>query len=183
MRFFLGTKIDESLIKAVSKVRNSFRDLDADIKAVKDENLHLTVKFLGEIDEEELERIDCIREALADFQPFELELKDVGVFPSRDYIKVIWAGAGKGREKFAELMSEIENRTREEGFEKDENDPVPHVTIGRVKSGRNKQLIQSELDEWKGKTFGQMLVDRVTLFKSKLTPKGPVYEKIKDYEL
>ncbi len=183
MRCFLGTKIDEDLIEKVSDVRDSFGSIDADIKTVRDQNLHFTVKFLGEIDEDRAQRVDSIREALNDFKPFEVGLKDVGVFPSRDYIKVIWIGTGEGSERFEELMSKIEEKTRKEGFQKDENEPVPHVTIGRVKTGRNKELIQSELDKWKEKSFGRMLVDKVTLFKSELTSKGPVYEKIKDYGL
>lgn len=183
MRCFLGTKIDEGLVNPVSEAREQFEGLNADIKPVRGENLHLTVKFLGETKEEKVRKVDAVEEVLTNFEPFELELKDVGVFPSRDYIKVIWVGGGKGKKKFRDLMSTIDQRLTEKGFEKDENDPVPHVTIGRVKSGRNKQMIKSKLDDLQGERFGEMVVDNVTLFKSKLTSEGPVYEKIKEYRL
>lgn len=183
MRCFLGTELEDSLVPRISDVINSFTELDIDMKPVRDENLHLTVKFLGDISEERLKKVDAVEEVTDEIEPFEIELGGIGVFPSRDYIKVIWIGAGKGGKRFKELMRKVELKLSDKGFEKDKNDPVPHITIGRIKSGRNKESIKSKLDELNGKIFGTMPVDEISLFKSELTPEGPVYEKIKDYRL
>ncbi|MFP4116113.1 MAG: RNA 2',3'-cyclic phosphodiesterase [Candidatus Aenigmatarchaeota archaeon] len=183
MRCFLGTKLDGSLIPEVSRVKDGFTKINADIKPVLDENLHFTVKFLGEIKQGRIKDIDVMKEVLEEFQPFKVELKGVGAFPSKDYIKVLWIGAGQGKKKFRQLMKRTDGRLGEEGFEEEKNKPVPHITVGRVKSGRNKGRIQSKIRKWEGKEFGKMMVEEVTLFESELKSEGPVYKKIKDYRL
>lgn len=183
MRCFLGTKIDEDIVTEVSRVRDSFSELDVDIKPVKDENLHLTTKFLGDINQSEISKIDAVKEVLDGFEPFRLVLKGVGVFPSMDYIKVLWVGAGEGRERYEELMGAVDDRLTGAGFDSEKNKPVAHVTIGRIKSGRNKDLIKSTIRKWEDKKFGTMMVDEVTLFESELRSGGPIYKKLKDYEI
>ncbi len=183
MRCFLGTELPQGVKKNVGEARDLFGSLDADIKVVKDENLHLTVKFLGQIKERDISKVDVLENRLEDLEPFDLEIRGMGSFPNMDYMKVLWVGAGKGGRRFKEIISKTDKALVKKGFKKDKNDPVPHITIGRVKSGRNKELIRSKLKEWEDRNFGSMKVNNITLFESNLTPDGPIYKKIKDYEL
>ncbi len=183
MRCFLGVKLSKEIVSEVAKAREKFEKIDADIKTVENENLHLTVKFLGKTDEKDLHKIDILNDTLEEFDPFMIKLKDVGVFPSADYIKTIWVGIDKGNEMFVELIKNIEDSLAKIGFESSKNSPVPHATIARVKSGKNKDMIKNTLEELHNRSFGKMKVDRITLFKSKLRPIGPTYEKIKEYRL
>lgn len=183
MRCFLGSKLDESLVDDVSQVKDDFKAINADIKFVKDENLHFTVKFLGEIGKSKVEKVDKVEGRLEDYDPFQFELKGAGVFPSKGYIRVIWIGVGEGYEKFRGMLEDIDGVLSEEGFEEENKDIVPHMTIGRVKSGRNKGRIVSRVEELEGKVIGRMRLNEVTLFKSDLTPQGPVYKRLKNYRL
>lgn len=175
--------VDESLVDEIREVKEAFEKTNADIKLVKDENLHFTVKFLGEIEEGGVEKVDRVKGVLDNFDPFQIELKGTGAFPSKDYIKVVWIGVGKGREKFKEMLELIDETLSREGFEREKNEPVPHLTIGRVKSGKNKDRIVSKLQKFQGKEMGGMEVNKVTLFESNLTSEGPVYKKLKQYRL
>lgn len=183
MRCFLGSKLDESLVDDVKEVKDAFRETNADIKFVKDENLHFTVKFLGEMEKDRIEKIDRIEEVLRNYNPFRIELRGVGVFPSKGYIKVIWIGVGEGEEKFKGMLEGIDKVLSRQGFEEEKNEIVPHLTIGRVKSGKNKDRIISKVKELKERVIGKMNLKKITLFKSDLTPEGPIYKKLKDYEL
>lgn len=183
MRCFLGIKLNQSLVKEVREIKKVFRETGGDIKFVKDENLHFTVKFFGDIEPEEAKGVDKIKNVLEDFDPFRIELKGTGVFPSKDYIKVIWIGVGKGEEKFTNLLVNIDNVLYQAGFEREKNEIIPHLTVGRVKSGKNKKKITEKVDEFVGRKIGEMKVEGVTLFKSDLTPQGPVYEEMENYRL
>lgn len=183
MRCFLGTKLDESLVDNVRQVKEAFRETNADIKFVRDENLHFTVKFLGEVEEGDVKNVDRVEEVLENYNPFQIELKGGGVFPSKDYIKVIWIGVGEGHEKFKEMLERIDKILSMEGFEEEKNEIVPHLTIGRVKSGKNKDRIVSKVNELQGEVMGEMKLDEVSLFKSNLTSEGPIYKRLENYEL
>jgi len=175
--------LEQKVVEKASRFRDELGDIEADTKTVRDENLHLTVKFLGEIDESRIGQVDSVQKAVEDVDPFELEIEGTGAFPSMDYIRVVWIGTGKGSERFREIISNAERTLVNEGFPENKNDPVPHATVCRVSSGRNKDAIRRTIEKWNKRSFGKMVVDRVSLFESKLTPTGPVYTKIKDYLL
>lgn len=183
MRCFLGTKIDEDLVPEVRDIKEKFKRTGGDIKFVEDENLHFTVKFLGDIGKDEIKEVDAVKEVVENFDPFEIGLVGTGVFPSLDYMKVIWIGVEDGKGEFTDLLQQIEDRLSEKGFEREKNEIVPHATIGRVKSGKNKKQVSSMVERLKGEKIGEMVVDKVTLFESELTPEGPIYKKLKNYTL
>ncbi|MFP4045985.1 MAG: RNA 2',3'-cyclic phosphodiesterase [Candidatus Aenigmatarchaeota archaeon] len=183
MRCFLGVQLNENLLPNVKSIKDEIAETGGDIKLVEDENLHYTIKFLGDIREKDLEKIDKIEQEITDIDPFEIEIKDMGAFPTRDYIKVIWLGVGKGYDRFKKLMTRINDKLESLGFREEKNDLVPHMTIGRVKSGKNKEEIKHKIGNLEDKTIGRMRVERITLFQSNLTPGGPIYEKVKEYKL
>ncbi|HEY9114935.1 MAG TPA: RNA 2',3'-cyclic phosphodiesterase [Bacteroidales bacterium] len=155
----------------------------AKVNWVKPENMHLTLKFFGETSEEKVEQINqVIEESLENFAPFIIHLKETGIFGSSYNPKVIWFGVGNAEilKKMAEnlLISLDEN-----GFLRDRQNFVPHLTVGRIKDVKHKQLFQSAVDKYKGSFIQEILVDSIILFESVLTPKGPQYKKISEHRL
>lgn len=183
MRCFLGIGVDGKLRDGIEGVQKKFEEAGADIKSVGRENLHWTVKFLGDVKENEIKQVDHIRNVLEDYVPFELEVRGVGVFPSMEYIKVIWIGAGEGRRKLKGLIEDIDQCLSEHGFEREKEETVPHITIGRMKSGKRKEGVKETVKELRDKKLGTMSVGNVKLFESELTPDGPVYTIKRRYDL
>jgi RNA 2',3'-cyclic 3'-phosphodiesterase len=150
----------------------------ADVKLVEPQNIHITLKFLGDTDEQMLPDLEeIIRDAAKGIKPFTIKLQGTGVFPSRDYLKVIWVGLQAGEEM--ELIGgRIEEACGDLGFKKERRAFSPHLTIGRVRTARNKQQLLDAVDKYKDTLFATEDVTRVMLKRSVLSPKGPTYSTL-----
>lgn len=176
MRAFLGIPIPEGLKPSIISVQDRF--LDFDIKIVEKENLHFNLKFFEEISDEKVEQLKKVLEDICkQFQPFEVKIEGVGAFPSLNYVRVIWLGVKDGYQTLASLAEMIENALESMGFETKEKF-VPHLTLGRVRSGRNKNEMLTLLRKLEDVEIGKMNVDKIILFQSKLSSNGPVYEEV-----
>ncbi|WP_297437889.1 RNA 2',3'-cyclic phosphodiesterase [Thermococcus sp.] len=182
MRAFIAIEVSDevrdNLIKAQERVGNK----SAKIKFVESENLHVTLKFLGEIDEALAEEV---KKALAEIarrhKKHRVRVKGIGVFPNPNYVRVIWAGIENDKEITA-IANDVEREMRRLGFKKDK-DFVAHITIGRVKFVRDKVKLAMALKDLANEDFGEFDVEAVDLKKSTLTPKGPIYETVARFEL
>ena len=176
MRAFLGISIPEELKPRIESIQDKFSDFD--IKFVEKENLHFNLKFFEEINDEEVE---AIKKALSDickqFQTFEINISGIGAFPSKNYIRVLWLGVKEGYQTFSSLAEMIENSLESLDFHSEERF-VPHLTLGRVRSGSNKNEILVLLKELENVEIGKMNIDSIVLFQSKLGPNGPKYEEV-----
>ncbi|PIV70270.1 MAG: RNA 2',3'-cyclic phosphodiesterase [Euryarchaeota archaeon CG01_land_8_20_14_3_00_38_12] len=178
MRAFISADI--GALPGIVKVLDDLKNTDADLKLVEPENIHLTLKFLGEIDEKMVDEIAGVMEkSVKEVSPFRIKLRGVGVFPSMDYMRVLWVGL-KDAEKLGIIAERLENGLSNLGFKKEKRRFSPHVTIGRVKSSRNKDELQNFLNENTKKDFGEFDVKCIRLKKSVLTPKGPEYSTVKE---
>ncbi|NOY11984.1 MAG: RNA 2',3'-cyclic phosphodiesterase [Archaeoglobi archaeon] len=174
MRLFVAIDISEELRKEFVPLIQLLSGYKG-IKPVEPENLHITLKFLGEVNEA---RAELIRDRLRqiDFEPFEIEFRGIGYFPSQSYMRVVWVGVeGEGIYSLAE---KVEREMRKLGFRKDK-DFRAHLTVGRVKriDSEARARLARQLEEF-SRDYGRMLVDRFKLKKSTLTPKGPIYEDV-----
>ncbi len=172
MRCFIAIELEKDIINKIEDLKSEF-NMDG-IKLVEKENLHITVKFLGEIDDNTLEKIKMLDLPI---EPIESRVGHVGVFPSEDYIRVIWIGASN----LIELFKNIDRLLSELGF-KEENEYIPHITIGRVKFLRNKndkKLLKDKIKKYKNVELGTFKVKNIVLMKSLLTNQGPKYFTIK----
>lgn len=176
MRAFLGIPISDALKPKIVRIQDSFYNVD--IKFVEKENLHFNLKFFREIDEEKLENIKkTLEDVCKQFEPFDIKISGVGAFPSKNYVRVIWIGVKDGYQILTSLAETIENALESMGFEKEEKF-VPHLTLGRVRSGRNKNELLVLLRKLEDIEIGTMKIDKVVLFQSKLSPNGPIYEEV-----
>jgi 2'-5' RNA ligase len=178
IRAFIAVDIEsEEFRNQILEIHRKIRDIGADIKPVTPENIHLTLRFLGEIETTLMEKtIDILK--LIEFQPFEIRLKGTGAFPSMRKINVIWIGLERGQEELTRISRSLEAQLRKLGFSQDKKGFNPHITIARLRSGRNKEAVADLLYESKEKSYGSMIVQAIRLKKSVLTPQGPIYSTI-----
>ena len=176
MRAFLGISIPNELKHKILEVQRKFSDFD--IKFVETENLHFNLKFFKEINDEEIEKLRrIVEEAFKKIGVFEIEIKGLGAFPNNNYIRVIWIGVKEGYNIITSLAESIQDSIEPLGFFKEEKF-VPHLTLGRIRTARNKNELRALLEELKDADIGRMKVDSIKLFKSILSPNGPKYEEI-----
>ncbi len=169
MRAFVAVELNEEVRGRISDLQAG---LPAGMKPVESDNLHITLAFLGEIDEAKVENVKASLDAISAL-PFEASCRGVGVFPSMNFVRVVWVGIHQGQEALRLLHMCTSSALAPLGFKKDEFSP--HITIGRPKARVDVRAFvrRHEDDE-----FGTFLVDKLVLKKSTLTPEGPVYESM-----
>ena len=176
MRLFIAFDVPDDAKEYMAKVQGKIGDDLAEIRWVKKEQIHLTLKFLGEVQPDIATKI---REELGKikFNPFMVYLGSIGVFPSEDYIRVVWVGL-EPENRIIGLQRSIDEKLRE--LFKKEKDFKAHITLGRVKYVGNKEQFFSKLKSIKAekKSFR---VDSFKLMKSTLEREGPVYEVVEEF--
>jgi 2'-5' RNA ligase len=179
IRTFIAVKISESSRHSLSELIGQLRESRADVKWVTPENAHLTLKFLGDVDEKKIDEIaGRVSAACQGTRPFKMSLTGLGAFPNARRPSVIWVGVDEGRDSLADLNEKIERELEKMGFERERRKFSPHLTIGRLRrQGQPGDLGDRLTAEYGG---GDSTVDRVFLMKSTLTPKGPVYEELRE---
>ncbi|MEN4017653.1 MAG: RNA 2',3'-cyclic phosphodiesterase [Methanobacterium sp.] len=182
MRVFLAVEIDEKLLDKIADVQKRFAECEAPVKYVERENLHCTLKFFGEIDDNKLnDIIEVIENKIENHEPFKISIKKTGVFPNERYIRVLWLGMDNA-EPFSNLQKDLDVDFVKMGFKK-ERSYVPHLTIGRVKGAKEKAGLLSKLKDLGDVEIGEMDISKIVLKKSELTPAGPIYTTIKEFDL
>lgn len=176
MRAFIAVEISDELKDRIEKIK---KEVEGEgIKPVEKENMHITLHFLGEIDEsrkdEVIEAMDKVK-----IKKFELNCQGAGAFPSMNYIRVIWIGVGA--DELRELHKQLGDALKGSGFKIEEYSP--HLTIARVKFIKDKEKLATFIKNYSELEFGKCLVDKVILKKSALTPSGPIYENIHEVKL
>ncbi|MBN2101576.1 MAG: RNA 2',3'-cyclic phosphodiesterase [Candidatus Aenigmarchaeota archaeon] len=179
MRIFIACNIPESLKERLEDFQESLKSDEDKIKWVEKENLHLTMKFIGETDEKDIEEIKrCL--STVKFKPFLTSVSDFGVFPLRGHIRVVWMGLSPANQ-INDLHEKIESSLDFIGLEKDSLFQ-PHITLGRVKFIGDKEEFIRKVSEIKTKFESEPFkIDRFILKKSVLTPQGPVYTDLAEF--
>jgi len=180
IRSFIAFDIDsESLLRKFSEAQGILINTGASLKLVQPRNIHITMRFLGNIS---LNMIDSIHEEMnkVSFTPFDVEIKGLGAFPSLKYTRVVWAGIRKGTDELTDVSSQLEPRLQKLGFRPDPKGFSPHLTIARVKTGRNKAELARCIGELVNHEFGVVRANCLKLKKSVLTPKGPIYSTLRE---
>lgn len=179
MRTFISIELPERVKKEIFKEFEKIKTSGfVSGNFVKKENLHLTLKFLGNTSEEEIEKIKNKLSELK-FSNFELATDGVGFFPSEKYVKVLWVGFISNQLKF--IKDIIEEKLFEIGINKETRDFNSHVTVARIKNVKDRVKF---LEKVRGTKIKKMKfeVDRISLVKSELTRKGPVYKILHEFK-
>ena len=180
IRSFIAFDIEEEDIKkSISEVQRLLIKTGADLRLVKPENIHVTIKFLGEVTPFMLNRIYEVMRNLS-FQPFDIEIKGLGAFPSPNYPRIIWVGIEKGSSELTSIFNMLEHSLRRLGFRSERRGFSPHLTIARVKSGRKREALTHLLKELAKREFGIVRARCLRLKRSILAPQGPIYSTLKE---
>lgn len=172
IRAFIAVELPEPLRREVAAFQSELKSSGSDVKWVEMENLHLTLKFLGDIEETQ---VASLKDGFAGLHlsPFKIHLEGIGAFPKTTTPRVIWVGVNEGKEKLVELAQAVE---KERPFS-------PHLTIGRVRSQEHLAPLIKQLQtaEFRAKTAAE--IGKLTLFQSTLGPRGPVYTPLAEIPL
>ena len=179
IRAFIAIEIDPQLVRQISAVVTDLKPRIAGIRWVPQANFHLTLKFLGDIEENKIEPIARALElALRPFPRFTINAKDLGVFPDLKRPHVLWIGL-EGK-KLLELASKVETALNPLGFGPEKKRFKPHLTVGRWRQfDRSSRKFGEELERWKGHEFGESTVAEVIFFQSELKREGATYQPLK----
>jgi len=172
--------IDIPVSQKINQVINELKKTQIDAKLVEMENMHLTLKFLGDIDEKLIDEIEkTIKESTKNTQPFEITLKNIGVFPNKNYIKIVWIGV-ENAGPLKQIAETIDTKLKNLGFGKEKRSFSAHLTIARIKSAKNKEKLIQLINKYQNVEFQKIKVDKILLKKSVLTSKGPIYTTLKE---
>lgn len=181
IRAFIAVDIPVS--QKVTEIINELNKTQIDAKLVETENMHLTLKFLGDTDENLVDEIEkTIKESTKNTNPFEITLKNLGVFPNQNYIKVAWIGV-ENAEPLKQIAETIDTKLKNLGFEKEKRPFSAHLTIARIKSAKNKEKLIQLINKYENTEFQKIKINKVILKKSTLTPEGPIYTNLKEIQL
>lgn len=180
MRCFIAVAVPEELKDKIFEVQSKLKQIGANLKLVEKENLHFTVKFLGEIEEDQIKEVKEFLGSLEE-KSFEISIKGLGVFPTEDYIKVVWLGVEKNQDIFLNLIKKINKNL--DKIRKEKKELNTHLTIARVRSAKNKNELKTVIQDLKEIKIGKMQVSSLKLISSELTPEGPKYTELAEFEL
>ncbi len=180
MRLFVAVDLQENLRRAAARVTRTVRERleraeTYGISWVAPENLHLTLRFLGEVSEDLRGQVEASLGAPFDTPPFDIELAGVGTFPAAGSARVIWLGIVRGAEALSALHDEVERRLAPLAFEKEDRPYRAHLTIARFRTpapARVRDIITAAREAG---SIGRCSIDKVTLYRSQLSPKGAIY--------
>lgn len=183
VRTFVAIELPEEVRRQIEMVQAILKEAQAPVKWVEPKNVHITLKFIGEIPEERLEPLfQGVQSGLKGAGPFYLKLSGIGAFPNLKRPRVIWIGVNRGKEELVRLQQSVERNICAHGFPQEEREFSPHLTIGRVKSlwGLADLVRRIKTVEF---VSGDIIVEGVVVVRSDLTPQGPIYTTLKKYLL
>jgi 2'-5' RNA ligase len=178
LRLFIALPLPHEVEVELDRLLVLLRPKGPEVKWVPANNIHLTVKFLGDTEEKLVPKIQsAIDEVTSTYQPFETAIDRVGGFPNLNRPRVIWIGGSQPIEEAARMAQEIDRRMHELRFEKEKRPFKAHLTLGRVREGRSVAALATYLESFKLQPI-PLKLDRLVLFKSTLTPRGSIYERL-----
>ncbi len=186
IRLFIAIDIADDIKKIINNSINQLKDeINNNLKWIQEENMHITLKFLGDMEEDSIQAIikqmNFITEKI---QQQSVKIGEIAAFPRLDYPQVIYIGLNEGVDQLIELHALLENELRNSGFKEDINPYIPHITIARTRRNTNITQLSIQLKRYMEITKNlsflniDILLKKISLMKSTLTKEGAVYEEI-----
>jgi RNA 2',3'-cyclic 3'-phosphodiesterase len=184
MAIFRGfIAIDIAATPQILTFENEIAHTGADVKLVESQNIHITLKFLGDTDEKDIDAIEkSMKEAVKNIKPFPVTLRGTGVFPNQKYVKVLWVGIIDNG-IIGPIAQALEDSLASLGFKKESRGFSPHLTVGRVRTAKNKEKLLDITQQYHETEFTVQEVISIVLKQSELTPKGPIYTTVREVRL
>lgn len=184
IRAFIAVELTDQVKETIRRFQDHLKPLDCDISWIKPENVHLTLKFLGDV---KIKMIPSITEALGrlccDLRLFDAALTQPGVFPDLRHPRIVWIGLDDTEEKLTNLVESVETALGDIGFRKERRDFRAHITVGRVRTPKNAAQLCEAIKGFSVPSGIKQSVGGIILFKSTLTSQGPVYDPLSQLKL
>jgi len=181
IRSFLAFDMEkETVKKRLASVQKLLAQTGADLKLVEPQNIHITIRFLGDVTPNTVEKIFEEMKKIQ-FTPFNVQINSLGAFPDLRYPRVVWAGITEGADQLKNVFNQLEPRLRSLGFAPDSKGFSPHLTIARVRTGINKAQLAEFVAKNVNYDFGSIKAECLRLKRSDLTPRGPIYSTLKEF--
>jgi 2'-5' RNA ligase len=180
IRSFLAVDPPREIIDAIGMIQDRLRkNIQGDIRWVRPQGIHLTLKFFGAISESDVANISLVVEnTTSNIAPFTLGIKRVGAFPDVKRPRVLWLGMDGDVDTLTRLQKEVDAELQKYGFEKEDRTFRPHLTLARIKDPRGLIGLAKIMEKRENYEAGSFSAAGLNLFKSDLTPKGAVYTKL-----
>jgi 2'-5' RNA ligase len=182
-RIFIATEVSDRIIKEITDIQDRLKDNGDRVSWIKPGNIHLTLRFLGDIEKNRIEDIHrAMLQSVSEMDPLNISVRGIGVFPNLKNPRVIWLGV-MDVEKLNIICKALERELCMAGFEKEARNFHPHITFGRVKYLSNKKAFKESVENLKGVELGNLIIKRILLFKSELKPSGAIHTRLKEAKL
>lgn len=183
MRLFVAMPLPDEIKDYLGGMIDELRPSGEGVRWVKPENIHLTVRFLGEADEQVVPKLATLLDRVAlEFACSRLSLGSLGAFPNLRRPSVFWVGLEGDSTELTKMARQVELGVRTLRFEKEKKGFRPHLTLGRVKRGQDVRPVVAKVETWAVESR-EVLLDQLVLFKSDLTPQGAVYSRLHTAQL
>lgn len=184
MRTFISIELPNEIKKNIEKLVEELKLMLTPIKWVERKNLHLTLKFLGWVEDKKIDALSkSILGVCKGFGTFRIGLKGLGVFPDARHPRVIWTGVTEGGKRIKELAVKLEEKLSGQGYREEEREYSAHLTVGRIKEKIDVSALSEFIDDNTQRDLGSFTVKNVSLMKSTLSRSGPTYEEVKRIKL
>ena len=184
IRAFVAANLDSDLKAALARVQDRLKATRADVGWVRPENLHLTLKFLGQVEEGRLGAIgEAVAAAATGCGQIRLVFEGLGAFPYPRAARVVWIGLSHGAEALTELQAKVEAGLESRGFAREGRPFTAHLTLGRVRSPARREQLARALTGAPAEALGEMVLDRIELMKSDLSVAGARYSILQSFPL
>ena len=178
VRSFISIDLeDQQILSRIASILSSLQSLGGDLKPVERENIHLTLKFLGNVSAPRLGEVKSALQQVI-FSAFTAEIKGAGAFPNLNHMNVVWVGVNEGWSQVEQIYEQVEKLLSGLGFRREHRPFSPHITIARVRSGRKRDEVASFLQRLTEESFGTITVDKIRLKQSILLSSGPKYSTL-----
>jgi 2'-5' RNA ligase len=177
LRTFIAVDPGKPIRDRIVALQENLARTGTEVKWVEHENLHVTLLFLGEVDERSVPPVcRVVAECTQRQPPFAMSVETAGCFPTPRRPRVLWVGVGEGTQRLCALHDGLEPPLLDLGcYRREERKYTPHITMGRVKSDRPTDKLAAALAKQTGWKGGEITVGEVLVMSSELTPKGPLY--------
>ena len=184
IRTFVAVNIPEAIRAALAEAQGRLRAVPADVSWTALHNIHVTLKFLGEIGESGVARVGrALEAAAAGHAPFAVAVGGFGVFPPKGPPRVLWAGTLEGAAALVSLQASVERALAALAFPREARRFSPHLTLGRVRSPRNAADLVKAAADLGSEPLGTFRVDHIDLMRTQLNPKGSIYTVLREVPL
>jgi len=185
IRSFLAFELPVDIKRIIMAVSENVRELPLNVRWLNVTNIHLTIVFMGDVQEEQIKPIqDIVKDVCQGYGPFSIAVKGIGIFGSRRNPRVLWIGLDGAIDRMGYFRDDLQKGLRPFGIKEEKRRFKPHLTLGRFRKGaRTGAHLDDLLSKYQDLTSPECIIEELVLFKSDLKPGGAVYSKLNGWPL